>query len=88
MEQDGNKSKGLENSPFSFYLKGSETNMSVPKCKECEHHKYTSIMVQSRGSVSCSNLKDKHICTMDKIYLEINLSEFKTSPKWCKKRLN
>jgi len=61
--------------------------MNIPKCKECEYHKYTPVMTQSRGSIACSSLKDKHICVKEKgNYQEIYSSELKTSPKWCPER--
>ncbi|WP_461615505.1 hypothetical protein [Clostridium sp. Marseille-QA1073] len=52
-----------------------------------EHYKYTSVMVESSGSIKTSYLKNKHICKFNKgKYLEIFSSELRTRPQCSPKR--
>ena len=59
--------------------------MSVPKCKECEFHKYES-QGASAGKLR-HGCKHKDCCISYWISKPMLASEAKISPKWCPKRI-
>jgi hypothetical protein len=60
--------------------------MSVPKCKECEHHRYevdTPYMNQKHHN--CHH-RDAEIGKVNRFGRMVLSTESRTSPKWCPKR--
>jgi hypothetical protein len=69
--------------------------LSVPKCKECEYHWKYDVRWKGgktrsgRGTHWCKHPKVLHTVPYSKALESeyITSAEFKTSPKWCPKRL-